>query len=91
MAFCSVTLSLLRFCEERQADASVNAARDRALQTPLRYHLDYADPFVQSVAQYLGRRTWHQAGLEASHVLLCCHIGSQPLQERQAFPELTTW
>lgn len=24
------------------------------------YHLDYADPFVQSVAQYLGRRTWHQ-------------------------------
>ena len=27
-----------------------------------RYHLDYADPFVQSVAQYLGRRTWHQVG-----------------------------
>lgn len=24
------------------------------------YHLDYYDPFVQSVAQYVGRRTWHQ-------------------------------
>lgn len=24
------------------------------------YHLDYADPFVQSVGQYLGRRIWHQ-------------------------------
>eukprot|EP00930_Biecheleria_cincta_P071895 TRINITY_DN59353_c0_g1_i1.p1 TRINITY_DN59353_c0_g1~~TRINITY_DN59353_c0_g1_i1.p1 ORF type:complete len:889 (+),score=67.95 TRINITY_DN59353_c0_g1_i1:513-3179(+) len=24
------------------------------------YQLDYSDPFVQSVAQYLDRRTWHQ-------------------------------
>lgn len=24
------------------------------------YQLDYSDPFVLSVAEYLGRRTWHQ-------------------------------
>lgn len=36
----------------------IAAAGDGEYTAP--YHLDYADPFVQSVAQYLGRRTWHQ-------------------------------
>ncbi|CAE7394509.1 unnamed protein product [Symbiodinium natans] len=36
----------------------ITAAGDGEYTAP--YHLDYADPFVQSVGQYLGRRIWHQ-------------------------------
>ncbi|CAJ1403736.1 unnamed protein product [Effrenium voratum] len=36
----------------------IAAAGDGEYTAP--YHLDYADPFVQSAAQYLSRRTWHQ-------------------------------
>lgn len=50
--------SLEDWAVKPQLPMVIAAAGDGEYTAP--YHLDYTDPFVQSVAEYVGRHLWHQ-------------------------------
>lgn len=58
--------SLQDWVVKPQLPLVIAAAGDGEYTAP--YHLEYTDPFVQSVAQYVGRRTWHQVLLAFNQV-----------------------